>query len=245
MLHSSCFIEFGLARFRSLELHTMATTDLKLDEPGSLPRPGPVGRLVRLAFGALCLWYVSGLVQVSGALMTGDGHIRSLVWNGVLPGLFLVSYVINIGYSRAWKKWPAIASAGALFLVGAFGYLTSGVVETEWLAGAIWVWALYVFTHLGMAFVLSGIIGYPASCYFPKQRQQQLLIVARPPRDNRRQAVFDSQILQSDVRDVDGFNYPHRIEYRSGNGEILAVEVFDEIVIEQAAFNLSDDSVTH
>ena len=26
----------------------MTTTDLKLDEPGSLPRPGPVGRLVRL-----------------------------------------------------------------------------------------------------------------------------------------------------------------------------------------------------
>ena len=52
-------------------------------------------------------------------------------------------------------------------------------------------------------------------------------------------------ILQSDVRDVDGFNYPHRIEYRRGNGETLAVEVFDEIVIEQEAFDLSDDSVTH
>ncbi len=139
----------------------MATTDLKLDEPGSLPKPGPVGRLARLAFGALCLWYVFGLVQVSGSLMTGDGHIRSLVWNGVLPGLFLVSYVINIGYSRAWKKWPAIASAGTLLLVGAIGYLTSGVVETEWLARAVWIWALYVFTHLGMAFVLSGIIGTP------------------------------------------------------------------------------------
>jgi len=34
----------------------MATTDLKLDEPGSLPRPGPIGRLVRLALGALWLW---------------------------------------------------------------------------------------------------------------------------------------------------------------------------------------------
>jgi hypothetical protein len=57
----------------------MATTDLKLDEPGSLPKPGPVGRMFRLLFGLLC-------------------------WNGILPGLFLISCVINIGYSRSWGK---------------------------------------------------------------------------------------------------------------------------------------------
>ena len=139
----------------------MATTDLKLDEPGTLPKPGPVGRLARLAFGALCLWYVFGLVELSGSLVTGDGHIQSVIWNGVLPGLFLVSYVINIGYSRAWKKWPAIASAGMLLLVGAIGYQTNGVVETECLARFIWVWLLYVFAHLGVSFALSGIIGTP------------------------------------------------------------------------------------
>ncbi len=54
----------------------MATTDLKLDEPGSLPRPGPIGRLVRLAFGALCLWYVIGLIEVLNSLVTADGHVR-------------------------------------------------------------------------------------------------------------------------------------------------------------------------
>ena len=36
----------------------MASTDLKLDEPGSLPRPGPVGRLVRVTFGrGADLWF--------------------------------------------------------------------------------------------------------------------------------------------------------------------------------------------
>ena len=71
----------------------MATTDLKLDEPGSLPRPGPIGRSVRLAFGMISTWYVVGLYNVSDFLMTGQNHVRPLVINGIVGGLFLISYV--------------------------------------------------------------------------------------------------------------------------------------------------------
>lgn len=139
----------------------MATTDLKLDEPGSLPRPGPVGRIARLAFGALCLGYVIKLLQISGNLFGSDGHIRSLVWNGVIAGLLLVSYVINIGYSKSWKKWPAIISAGSFGLIAAAGFVAQGNAESQLLAQAIWGWELYIFAHLGLAFVLSGAIGTP------------------------------------------------------------------------------------
>jgi len=137
----------------------MATTDLKLNDPGSLPRPGPVGRIVRLSFGILCLWQVTGLLQVTGDLLSNDGHIRPVVWNGLLIGLFLVSYVVNIGFTRAWKKWPAFTSAGVFLLLAGFGYVRQGVLETNLLAQVIWGWELYVFSHLGLAFVLSGIIG--------------------------------------------------------------------------------------
>lgn len=139
----------------------MATTDLKLDEPGSLPLPGPIGRLSRLGLGALCLWYVSGLIQVSDELIGSDGHIRSLVWNGVLFGLFLISYVVNIGYSQAWKKWPAIVSAIVFAILGLVGYVTSGTVESNLLARSLWLWELYMFSHLGMAFIVAGVIGTP------------------------------------------------------------------------------------
>jgi len=139
----------------------MATTDLKLDEPGSLPRPGPLGRLVRLGFGLLCLWHVYGLIQIWGQFLTPDGSIRPFIWNGIIIGLFLVSYVINIGYSRAWKKWPAIVSALVFAAIAAFGYLTKGTVETVWLAHSIWLWEFYVFTHLGLAFLVAGIIATP------------------------------------------------------------------------------------
>ena len=139
----------------------MATTDLKLENTGSLPRPGPLGRIVRLGFGALCLWYVVSLIEVSGGLLGVDDHIRPVVWNGILFGLFLVSYVVNIGFSRAWKKWPAFVSAVVLLVVAGFGYLTQGTIETGLLSRVVWGWELYVFSHLGFAFILAGVIGTP------------------------------------------------------------------------------------
>jgi hypothetical protein len=139
----------------------MATTDLKLDDPGSLPRPGPIGRLVRLLFGLASLSYAWSLVRVAGSLHEVDGHIMSLVWNGILPGLFLISYVVNIGFSRAWKKWPAIASAGMFLAIAGIGYLTEGTAETALLARAVWGWEVYLFSHLGLAFVISAVFATP------------------------------------------------------------------------------------
>ena len=139
----------------------MATTDLILEKQGSLAKPGPIGRLVRLGLGLLCLSYVYGLWQLQDDFITEAGSIRPLVWNGILPSLFLISYVINIGFSRAWKKWPAIISFLFLTSIAAIGYMQSGSVGTELLAKTIHWWELYLYTHLGLAFVLSAIIATP------------------------------------------------------------------------------------
>ena len=137
----------------------MATTDLKLDEPDSLPKPGPIGRVVRLGFGSLCLWYVFNLIRLAGDLLSSDGHIRPMVWNGIIISLFVVSYVVNIGFSRDWRKWPAIMSAAVFILLAGVGYLTQGRIETNLLAYVIWGWELYLFSHMGLAFIISGFIG--------------------------------------------------------------------------------------
>ena len=139
----------------------MATTDLKLDEPGTLARPGLLGRTVRLAFGVLCLWYVPGLWRIFGDPIDSEGHIRQLIWNGVIVGLFLISYIVNIGYTRDWKKWPAIISFALFLVIGVLGYVTQGSFETQLLGSVIWVWETYLFTHLGLAFLLSALIGNP------------------------------------------------------------------------------------
>ncbi len=138
----------------------MTTTDLKLEECGTLPKPGPVGRLVRLGFGSACIWYVVGLWDVRADLFTEYG-IRPLIWNGMLPGFFLISYVINIGYSRAWGKRPAIVSGVIILILVAYGYFILGAVGTYILARTIWAWELYLFSHLGSAFFIAALISTP------------------------------------------------------------------------------------
>ena len=138
----------------------MATTDLKLEECGTLPKPGPIGRLVRLGFGIACLQYSTGLWEVRADLLSESGF-RPLIWNGILPGLFLISYVINIGFSRAWGKRPAIVSTIIFLIIAAYGYFTSGDLESLYLARGIWVWELYLFSHLGGSFLIAALISTP------------------------------------------------------------------------------------
>jgi hypothetical protein len=139
----------------------MASTDLKLEDVGTLTPPGLIGRLVRLIFGSLSLYYVYGLWSVWDQKLTVDGHIEPLIWNGVFASLLLVSYVINIGYSRDWKKRPALFSLLYLLIVAFIGWQSSGSWENIILATAIAVWEFYIFTHLGLCFVIAAIIATP------------------------------------------------------------------------------------
>lgn len=139
----------------------MATTDLKLEDIGTLTPPRTIGRLVRFIFGGLSLYYVHGIWSVRDSLITEDGRIETLIWNGLLPGLFLISYVINIGYSRDWKKKPAIASAFYLVALAVTGWQVFGDWEGVILATGIAIWEAYLFLHLGICFVLAAIIRTP------------------------------------------------------------------------------------
>jgi hypothetical protein len=139
----------------------VATTDLKLTSAGSLPKPGPIGRIVRLGFGVFCLLYVLELWGLRGHPMTASGQIPSLLWNGAIFGVFLVSYVVNIGFSQSWKKWPAIFSILGLAGVAGISKILYGDYESVLTAYALFIWLFYIFTHLGLAFVLAAVLGTP------------------------------------------------------------------------------------
>lgn len=140
----------------------MPTTDLKLDECGTLPRPGPLGRLYRLGMGYVVLYHLAYQIWDDRVmLVTGEFEPYGLIWSGTLIGLFLISYVINIGFSRHWKKWPAILSAAFLGALALYDQTTTGDWTGQAFGTGFFVWTMYIYIHLGVCFVLSAIIGTP------------------------------------------------------------------------------------
>ena len=71
---------------------------LDLVEPGTLEKPGPIGRTLRLALGVFCLYGLIEIVRIAPAFVTDP--------IGFLPGLSLMllvalcifNYVVNIGF---------------------------------------------------------------------------------------------------------------------------------------------------
>ena len=52
-------------------------------------------------------------------------------------------------------------------------------------------------------------------------------------------------IRQSDFRETSGFSLPYRVEYFDAAGRSIAVETLDEIKLEQQAFQIADEAVSH
>ncbi len=138
----------------------MTTTDLNLKDAGSLPQPGPIGRLVRLGFGALCLLYVAELWDIRNN-PTVSGQISFVLWSGLPVGLYFLNYVVNIGFSQSWKKWPAALRALALVVMAFVSKGLMGEFDGPLVGYALLVLLLYTFAHLGFGFILSAIIGTP------------------------------------------------------------------------------------
>lgn len=140
----------------------MSTTDLRLTDKGSLPKPGPLGRLLRLGLAYLVLrGFVFEIWDDRVMLTAGEFEPYDLIANALLVGLFLVSYVINIGFSQSFKKWPALVSAIGLGLLALYDYSNTGDWTRAAFGAGFFLWSMYIFTHLGVSFLIAAVIGTP------------------------------------------------------------------------------------
>ncbi len=134
---------------------------LALVDAGTLVRPGPLGRLLRLSLGALCLYVFVGVfydVEWTTIQSFSSLDARLLV---LLPPLFVFNYVVNIGFSRSWGQRPFIASVIALTVFGAVALLATGSLNSPLLGIPLNLWLGYFYGHLGLSFVLSALIATP------------------------------------------------------------------------------------
>lgn len=142
--------------------HPLTAVESRFQQAGSLARPGVIGRVVRLLLGAACLYFAWVLVSDGADIARPSGWSRDAgFWFGVFAGLYLTSYVVNIGFTLDLGRWPQFVVVTLGIGFAALGRVTEGAPWTPLLAWFLVGWLLYVYTHLGASFVLSALLATP------------------------------------------------------------------------------------
>lgn len=134
---------------------------LQLVEKGSLGRPGPVGRLVRLGLGIACLYGLYVLVLHHQSIIERPVSVLPNIAVLVFATMFIINYVVNIGFGTSWGRWPSYISAIVGVVLAGLGWILFGTPDHLLLGVALWLWLVYFYLHLGVSFVLAAAIATP------------------------------------------------------------------------------------
>lgn len=137
------------------------STDLKLDEPGTLPTPGLIGRLFRLGMGVFCLYAIYELTRNFVPLASGSANTIASLVLFIGFGTWIFSYVINIGFLVSLGRMPMYALLAAYGAAAICGQLWTGSVWSPPLGLTIFVTMFYFYAHLGLSFLLAAIFATP------------------------------------------------------------------------------------
>lgn len=134
---------------------------LELVEPGSLARPGPIGRSTRLLLGIACLYALYQLILHRDAIIATPVTAMPNIWPMIIPALLIFNYVVNIGFARNWRRRPAYLSIAAGVALAGTSWLAHGSPDHPVLGVALWLWLVYFYAHLGVSFLVAAILATP------------------------------------------------------------------------------------
>jgi len=136
-------------------------TQLNLVSPGTIGKPGPIGRLFRLFIGIIFLSFIVYLVHIKSILINDPFHYNLWVLSGLVYGIYLLPYIVNIGFSVNSGKRLRIVAIVALLMASVFDYFIAGNflgLITVWL---VYLMLIYLYGHLSMSHVIAAIIATP------------------------------------------------------------------------------------
>ena len=128
------------------------------EEPGSLAPPRAVGRVVRLALGVWLLSICYSILNGAPGLTGTRAPAHWTFWLAVVIAFHLTPYVVNIGLTRNWKRKPQYAVVLLTVVALVLDLVMFGTWWAPPLGGLILTWLSYLFGHLGVSFLLAGLI---------------------------------------------------------------------------------------
>lgn len=90
---------------------------------GTLPRPGPIGRGVRLVLGLALLYLFAGLVSDFPQLTDGVNLANPFTWLGLGYSLYALPEIVGMVFSRRWPARSVRGAAGGALVLAALADL--------------------------------------------------------------------------------------------------------------------------
>ncbi|HJN49252.1 MAG: hypothetical protein QGI68_17985 [Pseudomonadales bacterium] len=134
---------------------------LELVAPGTLDRPGSIGRMVRLGMGVLCLYALWQVIIYREELIDTPVSVIPNFSVMLAIGLCIINYVVNIGFSKSWGRMPAYISLAAFGILAGVSYLVGGDWDSPILGVPLFMWLTYFYGHLGISFTIAAAIATP------------------------------------------------------------------------------------
>ncbi len=125
-----------------------------------LPKPGPIGRSVRLALGLSLLYFA--VYALTHYRLGGSPSARDLgVWIGLAYAVYFLPDVINMGLGRNWGRWPLFVAATVALAAGLIDLAFRGTFLGPAFGLIVFVLIVYAFTHIGLSMIVAAIIAAP------------------------------------------------------------------------------------
>lgn len=134
---------------------------LQLVDQGTLVRPGPIGRVLRLSFGLLCVQALWELANIAPDFIASPIQFLPNIAIMLLIELCIFNYVVNIGFSRDWGRYPVIVSLLLFALLAVGSFIINADLNSYALGLSMFAWLVYFFAHLGLSFLLAALLATP------------------------------------------------------------------------------------
>ena len=130
-------------------------------ETGTLPKPGYIGRTIRLVLGVYLFYAVYQILIFSPSELISALPENIGLWAGILFALWVFPEVLNIGWTLKRGNLPRTTIIVLAVFAGLWGIIQYGSFTAPPLSWLLYIWLIYTFFHLRVAFVLSSIISTP------------------------------------------------------------------------------------
>ena len=131
-------------------------------DAATLPRPGPIGRGVRVLLGLAVLYLFADIVADFPKLTDGVNLANPLTWLGLGYVLYAMPDILAMVFSRRWpSRYVRGAAGGALVLAASTDFLVPGSPNGGAFGVTLGLMLTLVLGILGASFLVAAAVAAP------------------------------------------------------------------------------------